>query len=182
MDRQIYLAFINGHFPPQWKDLAIDLRHCLPFTFKILPLKINLRLFYSTDRHQYHSTLLLGQLLKNLPEQGDKIIGITDVDIYIPILTFLFGEAQLNGRGAVVSTYRLNTQFYGLPRNDQLLYHRTLKEILHELGHTFGLIHCSDFECVMNSSTYVENIDLKQASFCASCQDKIGVNCDQRLP
>jgi archaemetzincin len=180
LNRQIYLAFINGHFPPNWKNLATDLHHCLPFTFEILPLKINLRLFYSTDRNQYHSTLLLGHLLKNLPEQGEKIIGITDVDIYIPILTFLFGEAQLNGRGAVVSTYRLNTKFYGLPRNDQLLYDRTLKEILHELGHTFGLIHCADFECVMNSSTYVENIDLKRASFCQSCQDKMGINCDKR--
>ena len=180
MSKKIYLAFINGHFPPRWKNLEVDLHHCLPFDFQVLPLKVDLRLFYSVERHQYHSTLLLAYLLKHLPEQGDKIIGITNVDIYIPILTFLFGEAQFNGRGAVMSTYRLNAQFYGLPRNDKLLYDRTLKEILHELGHTLGLVHCVDFECVMNSSTYVENIDLKKALFCNSCQDKIGIGCDNR--
>ncbi len=180
MSKIIYLAFINGHYLPYWRKLADDLVHCLPFTFNTLSLKVNLRLFYSPERHQYHSTLFLSHILKNIPEDGEKIVGITDVDIYIPILTFLFGEAQFNGRGALVSTYRLNNEFYGLPKNDELLYNRTLKEILHELGHTFGLVHCIDFECVMNSSTYVENIDLKQAMFCQSCQDKIGVQCKKK--
>ncbi len=129
---------------------------------------------YSVDRNQYHSTFLLAQIIKHLPENGDKIIGITQVDIFIPILTFLFGEAQLNGNGALVSTYRLANEFYGLPRDREKLYQRTLKEILHELGHTMGLIHCPDFECVMNSSTYVENIDLKKTRYCRVCEELLG--------
>ncbi len=179
MDEKIYIAFINGHFPPFWKNLTTDLRRCLPCTFEHFVINVDLKLFYSMDRNQYHSTLLLAQLLKFLPEDGEKIVGVTDVDIFIPILTFLFGEAQLGGKGALVSTYRLNNDFYGLPTDDQLLYQRAMKEILHELGHTFGLIHCPDYECVMNSSTYVENIDLKRNRFCYTCQRKLGVTCEE---
>jgi archaemetzincin len=177
VNEKIYIAFINGHFPPFWKNLTADLRRCLPYPFEHFVVNVDLKLFYSMDRNQYHSTLLLAQLLKFLPEDGEKIVGVTDVDIFIPILTFLFGEAQLAGKGALVSTYRLNNHFYGLPKDDELLYQRAMKEILHELGHTFGLIHCPDYECVMNSSTYVENIDLKRNRFCLGCQKKLGVTC-----
>ena len=169
MNQKIYLAFINNHFPPFWRNLPRDLNRCIPWHFEAIELALNLKLFYSAERNQYHSTLLLAQILKQLPPDGDKIIGVTHVDIFIPILTFMFGEAQLGGKGALVSTYRLNNRFYGLPSDEKLLYQRVLKEILHELGHTLGLIHCPDFECVMNSSTYVENIDLKMARFCNRC-------------
>ncbi|MEJ2635149.1 MAG: archaemetzincin family Zn-dependent metalloprotease [Calditrichia bacterium] len=175
----IYLAFINNHFPPFWQNLAEDLNRCVPYPFSHLHLDLDLSLFYSGERNQYHSTYLLSTILQHVPDDGRKIIGITDVDIFIPILTFLFGEAQLNGIGAVVSTYRLRNEFYGLPPNPLLLYKRTLKEILHELGHTLGLVHCPNFECIMHSSTYVEDIDLKHEFFCARCQNIIGVNCSK---
>lgn len=173
------MAFINAHFPPFWRNLPRDLNHCVNYSFELIDIPMNLNLFYSKERNQYHSTLIMAQLIKHLPADGDKIIGITDADIYIPILTFLFGEAQLGGRVALVSTYRLKNQFYGLPADSNLLYERVLKEILHELGHTMGLIHCSDFECVMNSSTYVENIDLKFSRFCKSCQGILGIECEE---
>lgn len=105
-----------------------------------------------------------------MPKNGEKIVGITDVDIFIPILTFLFGEAQLSGQGALVSTHRLQNEFYGLPRDDKLLYERILKEVLHEFGHTFGLIHCKNYGCVMMSSSFVEGIDLKHWQFCRQCK------------
>lgn len=167
-----YLAFINDYRPPFWENLEKDLSHSLPILFSHLTVESELNLFYSGDRKQYHSTLILSQVINQLPEDGGKIVGITNVDIYIPILTFLFGEAQLQGRGALVSTHRLHNEFYGLPRDDKLLYRRTLKEILHELGHTFGLVHCQNYACAMTFSSYVEGIDLKKAKFCQPCQAK----------
>jgi archaemetzincin len=134
---------------------------------------MDLNMFYSRERKQFHSTLILSHLLKHLPKDGHKIVGITEVDIYIPILTYLFGEAQLNGQGALVSTHRLDNRYYGLPYDEKLFYQRVVKEIVHELGHTFGLIHCRDYRCVMHSSTYVEDIDLKTARFCRECQEKL---------
>ena len=177
MSLTVYLAFINNHFPPHWRNLAVDLQKCLPFRFVHYPLSLDMGLFYSEERNQYHSTLILSALLKVMPADGDKIIGITSVDLYVPILTFLFGEAQLNGRAAVVSSYRLRNEFYGLPPDDNLLYIRTLKEVAHELGHTLGLVHCPNFECVMHSSTYVEDIDLKHVQYCRKCQEILGIHC-----
>jgi archaemetzincin len=95
-----------------------------------------------------------------------------DVDLFIPVLTFVFGEAQLNGSCAVVSTARLKHEFYGLPADDGQFVHRVEKEVIHELGHTLGLYHCRNFECVMRSSTYVEEIDLKKARMCIDCKTK----------
>src|SRR3989339_1375580 len=116
--------------------------------------KINLKDAFDPSRVQYNSSLILLQLIKTPPRDAEKIVGVLDVDLFIPILTFVFGEAQLKGIGAVVSTRRLHNRFYGLPENREETTDRLLKEAVHELGHTFGLIHCIQPKCVMNSSTY----------------------------
>jgi archaemetzincin len=66
--------------------------------------------------------------------------------------------------------HRLNNTFYGMPENKALLVQRFVKESIHELGHTFGLLHCSSPGCVLNASTYVEDIDQKSDTFCLQCQ------------
>jgi archaemetzincin len=82
----------------------------------------------------------------------------------------VFGEAQLDGPAAVVSFHRLANEVYGLPPDPARFFARLCKETVHELGHTFNLIHCHDDRCVMASSTYVEGIDLKSERFCTTCQ------------
>ena len=102
-----------------------------------------------------------------------RILGVTGVDLYIPVLTFVFGQAQLAGPGAILSTYRLQNEFYGLPPNPDMLLDRVIKEATHELGHCFGLVHCPDFRCVMNASTYVEEVDLKGDWYCPECEARM---------
>ena len=155
------------------KNLLQSLRSALESSFKI-PVKISSNPFPldgGTDpvRGQVNSTWILSQLLKAEPEESCKIIGVTSVDLFIPVLTYVFGEAQLDGKAAVVSTYRLRDELYGLPKNPEKLKTRLEKEAVHELGHTFGLIHCQDPRCVMHGSTYAEEIDLKSNQFCNSC-------------
>ena len=179
MSTPIYLAYINGYQPLWANQLPERLSHCLPFPMHRMDVQFDLDLFYAPERNQYHSTLILAQLLKHLPDDSAKIIGITNVDLYIPILTFVFGESQLDGNGAVISTFRLRNEYYGLPEDKDLFLERIVKEALHELGHSFGLIHCADYQCVMNSSTYVEDIDLKYAHFCSTCKDQIGATCEK---
>lgn len=128
---------------------------------------------YDPSRKQTNSTSLLVQVLSGLKGSSEKRIAIVDVDLFIPILTFVFGEAQLDGAAAVVSTHRLADQYYGLPRNDSLMLMRLEKEVVHELGHTFGLYHCRHFECVMRSSASVEEIDVKSARPCSACRDAL---------
>lgn len=135
--------------------------------------RLDLQAAYDTSRRQTHSTQLLAQILNRTYDVDGKYIGIVDVDLFIPVLTFVFGEAQLNGPAAIVSTHRLSNQFYGMQRDEALMLQRLEKELVHELGHTFGLYHCQQFECVMRASTYVEEIDLKRFSFCASCHQRL---------
>jgi archaemetzincin len=120
-------------------------------------------------RGQYWSTAILRQL-ENSSRPGERVLGVTELDLFVPVLTFVFGEAQLEGNCALVSTARLKEEFYGMPPREDLLRERLLKEAMHELGHTFGLRHCSKWECVMSSSHAVERLDLKEARFCAACR------------
>ncbi len=134
------------------------------------------RAFLDLHRNQYSSSAIIERLEQYLPAAASKVLAVTGLDLYIPVLTFVFGEARLNGQCAVVSSYRLDNKFYGLPDNPALLQERLLKEAIHELGHTYGLLHCHNPECVMKSSTYVEEIDFKSSRFCDKCWDKL-VKC-----
>jgi len=133
--------------------------------------------FYDHTRAQYNSTAILQWLHRRYGDEvfeqssvrSNKILAVIGYDLFIPILTFVFGEAELGGATAVVSYNRLQNERYGLPPNKKLLLERLRKEAVHELGHAFGLVHCQTHECVMHTSTYVEDIDLKSDRFCEDC-------------
>lgn len=129
---------------------------------------------FHPERQQYHSTELL-RLLRSDTTDSLPVLGITPADLYIPILKYVFGEAELGGRAAVVGYHRLRDEFYGLPGNAEILAERTLKEAVHEFGHTLRLTHCDDFSCVMASAHSVEWVDLKTAAFCRGCARKLAV-------
>ncbi len=128
---------------------------------------------FHPERQQYHSTELLHAMQAYLDRHTWRLLGITAADLYIPILTFVFGEAQMGGPCAVVSTRRLEQEFYGLPREPELLRQRLLKESVHELGHTLHLTHCDDYRCAMAPSHAVEWIDITEADFCSVCRDAV---------
>jgi archaemetzincin len=155
------------------EELGANLRAAYgnPVVFERLHLDLNVA--YDASRGQFNSTVLLSQLLAERGSNHHKTIILVDVDLFIPVLTFVFGEAQFDGTAAIVSTHRLANQFYGLPQDHDLLVARIEKEIIHELGHTFGLYHCRQYECVMRSSTYVEEIDMKKWTFCGDCRSVI---------
>ncbi|HUI83154.1 MAG TPA: archaemetzincin family Zn-dependent metalloprotease [Candidatus Binatia bacterium] len=121
------------------------------------------------ERQQYHSSEILASMQRYINGSTWRLLGITQFDLYIPILTFVFGEAQLGGTSAVVSYHRLQQEFYGLPQDPDLLANRLLVEAVHELGHTLSLTHCHDYQCAMAPSHAVEWIDIKDSGFCEDC-------------
>ena len=125
---------------------------------------------YAPQRSQYGST----DLIRALETQSDanRVVGVATVDLFIPVLTYVFGEALLHRPAAVISLKRLDPTFYGLPPDLDLLLTRAATEILHELGHTFGLMHCHSATCVMRSSHSPEEIDLKGSELCIHCQGR----------
>jgi archaemetzincin len=127
-------------------------------------------LAFDPARGQYNSRILMRLLATRHAERCDYVLGVTRVDLFMPVLTFVFGEAQLGGPTAVVSTMRLHPEMYGLPPNPGRVGERLRKEALHEIGHCLGLLHCDRPSCVMWACTYVEQIDLKGSQFCGACQ------------
>ena len=160
--------------PGLWLEYLISgITNAFGIDVEIIEHNIDIEKTYDPFRRQYNSSGILLDILNCRPAGTYKIIGIVNVDLFIPILTFVFGEAQLDGIGAIVSMHRLNNKFYALPEDPDLLSRRLVKEAIHELGHTFGLLHCQYPGCVMNSSTYIENIDQKSAEFCTQCQTDV---------
>ncbi len=136
---------------------------------------IDLSEFYDPARRQYNGNNLLKHVDAIPMPESNKTIGLFNVDLFIPILTYIFGQAFLGGRTGIASLYRLNNECYGMKKNDKLLLERFQKEVIHELGHTLGLIHCNISSCVMRSSTYVEDIDQKEHMLCPGCRKEIGL-------
>ncbi len=160
-----------GKFPGETLiDLSAGLRKRFGVCCEILPAQPEPAFAFNFARQQYSSTEILASLMNSGTPSSERILAVTAVDLYIPILTFVFGEAQLHGSCAVVSFHRLRQEFYGLPANSTVLSDRLLKEAVHELGHTMPLAHCEDYQCVMAPSHGVEWIDLKTSQFCTSCQ------------
>jgi len=154
------------------EQLAVSLARIFETPCQIRPQVFNAEFARDAARGQYHSTAILSAL-QRANDLDVRVLGVTAVDLYVPVLTFVFGEAQLEGNCALVSTARLMEEHYGLPPNTPLLRERLLKEATHELGHTFGLRHCRDWRCVMSSSHAVERVDVKSAEFCRSCRAEV---------
>jgi archaemetzincin len=131
---------------------------------------IDLSDFYDPTRRQYNGNTLLKQVDSISLHDSVKTLGLFNVDLFIPILTFIFGQAFLGGRTGIASLYRLSNERYGMIVDEGFLLDRFKKEVIHELGHMFGLIHCYNPTCVMRSSTYVEDIDQKEQHLCIRCR------------
>ena len=140
---------------------------------KIREAHFDLSDFYEPSRNQYNGNLLIKEIDTKFAADDTKTLALFAIDLFIPILTYIFGQAYLKGRTGIASTHRLSNERYGIKPDEKLLQERFTKEIIHELGHTFGLIHCHITTCVMRSSTYVEDIDQKDAKLCAKCKEEM---------
>ena len=124
---------------------------------------------FNGKRKQHFSTAILLKLKGIERETGDRVLGVTEHDLYVPSLNFVFGEADLQNRVTIISLRRLSQEFYGLTEDMDRLKERAIKEAVHELGHTYGLGHCSNPLCVMHFSNSLLDTDIKKASFCPQC-------------
>ena len=121
-------------------------------------------------RGQYDSTRILRDVFERRPLSARCVLAVTEVDLFLPMLTFVFGQAQLGGPAALISLARLRQEFYGLPPDPWLLRRRAAKEALHELGHSFALIHCPDESCALSLSSDITQVDAKEGEYCHGCR------------
>jgi archaemetzincin len=130
---------------------------------------------YNSKRRQYLSTTILKKMQAAKPKCFDRMLGITDVDLYVPELNFVFGQAYLSSGVAIISLTRLRQEFYGLRPDRRLLQERAFKETIHEIGHTYGLGHCHNPKCIMHFSNSLNDTDIKGTGFCDICRKQLGL-------
>ena len=155
------------------EDLCPAVEEILCVPCEVLRVRLDPEFAFHGERQQYHSSEILQRMQRFLTADSWRVLGVAAVDLYIPILTFVFGEAQMGGPCAVLSTHRLRQEFYGLPADPELFWQRVIKEAIHEVGHTLSLTHCDDYKCVMTSSHAVEWIDLKEMALCGNCRSAV---------
>jgi archaemetzincin len=121
-------------------------------------------------RRQHRSDVILRKV-RSYAERSrfDRVLGVADVDVFVPRLNFVFGQADCDGKAALISLWRLRPDYYGDLPNEQLFHERSVKEAVHELGHTLGLEHCSNVFCVMHFSNSIYETDVKHSLFCGRC-------------
>jgi archaemetzincin len=124
---------------------------------------------FNEVRQQFEALQVMRAVVEAAPVHAARVLGIMEEDISIPMLTFVFGQAQLRGRVALMSLARLRQEFYGLPANNELMMTRAVKEAMHELGHTFGLVHCPAPSCVMTLANDIQHVDEKESECCGGC-------------
>jgi archaemetzincin len=133
----------------------------------------NIDFAWDAKRRQFHSTAILDLLSQQAPADTLKVIALTDRDLFIPILTHVYGEAQLGGLSCIVSTHRLAKGISAVAQRCRYL-ERIVKECAHELGHTFDLRHCKDNQCLMHYCRSIDDVDHKENRFCRYCRVMMG--------
>ena len=126
---------------------------------------------YDSRRKQFFSSRILARISNFSKKYGvEHVLGIADVDLFVPHLNFVFGEAEYSGRAAIISLFRLKPEFYSQNSNIKLLVERAVKEAVHEVGHTLGLGHCDNPTCVMFFSNSISDTDRKGIIPCEKCK------------
>ena len=131
---------------------------------------------YNLQRRQYNSSEILRKLRALKTRKTELILGVTNVDLYVPELNFVFGEADTYSGVVIISLARLRQEFYGQRPDRKLFGERAVKEAVHELGHACGLNHCRSRDCVMYFSNSINDTDRKGPGFCRLCKERLGIS------
>jgi archaemetzincin len=123
-------------------------------------------------KQMFLNTLITRVVAATQPLDGLRLV-LTDFDLYKISHQFVFGDASEEHRVAVVSLHRLRNDFYGEKNDDNLLFQRTLKEAVHNLGHALALKHCFNARCAMYFSNSIYDTDNKVSHFCETCEKRI---------
>ncbi len=168
-DHTIIISPVGAFAPDLLEAIGPAVHRTYRTDARVMPLLHDIEFAFDPKRAQYGSTPVLTKLSSAAPPWALKVLALVREDLFIPILTHVFGEAQMGGKAAIVSTARLYDNL-SLPLHRDIFIQRAIKEILHELGHTFSLRHCRDHRCIMHYSNSVADVDRRSDTLCRYCE------------
>jgi archaemetzincin len=168
-EHTILISPIGDSETELYKPISREVGRIYGCPTEFLPLLQDADFAFDAGRNQYYSTMILEKLATKAPSRALKTLGITHVDLFIPILTHVYGEAQLGGSTCIISTCRLKENLPAVSSQEVFL-HRVVKEAIHELGHTFNLRHCPDHACLMHYCRSERDVDRKSDYLCRHCK------------
>ena len=124
---------------------------------------------FDAIHRQYNAATILNCFESGPYDNYDKVIGVFNVDLFIPTFAYVFGEAKQGGKHALVSLFRLTKGKEGRDPPSAILYERAAKVALHELGHLYNLSHCEEKKCLMHYSGGLADLDNIPLYFCRYC-------------
>ena len=110
-NERIVIAPIEGFAEELLERVGREIERVYGWATTVQPLLRNVDFAFDARREQYHSTAILQKLAARVPDDAHKILALTKVDLFIPILTYVYGEAQLGGTACIISTCRLNDEW-----------------------------------------------------------------------
>lgn len=152
-----------------FEPISMGIKRIFRYKTEVITFLQDVSFALDPKRKQHHSTPILKKLEEAAPVQAVKVIGITSVDLFIPILTHVYGEAQIGGTSCIISTHRL-ADGLSLAADKNTYYKRVAKEAIHELGHTFKLRHCKERACIMHYCRSIKDVDRKSEQLCRYCK------------
>lgn len=172
-----------GEFPESILNLIKDELENLNIKCRIMPKIPIPKESYNQWRRQYNAEVVMDLLSKvsevKFIDKSIPTLLLTEHDLYYAGLNFIFGLEDPAKSCAIVSLARLKPEFYDQKSARGLLEERAVKEVIHELGHYFGLDHCYNNKCIMSFSPSVFDVDKKEKEFCDNCKIKMmakGIN------
>lgn len=132
---------------------------------------------------RFRADSLIKELKLNKSDTIDYVLGLINSDISTtkrdkngkikePSSKYIdwgvFGLGYQPGQSSIVSTFRIKTE------NKKLYIIRLKKVCIHEVGHNFGLKHCSSDMCVMqDAAETIKTVDNVKMELCEKCKQKI---------
>ncbi|MGD2028299.1 MAG: archaemetzincin family Zn-dependent metalloprotease [Desulfobacterales bacterium] len=151
------------------KVIAAHISGYFNLSVQILPPLEHPEYAFDKRRFQYNAGIIIKAFESKRFTDYDKVIGVLNADLFIPIFTHVFGEAKQGGKFALVSMFRLGKDPDGSPSPSSLIYERAAKVALHELGHLFNLLHCREKKCLMHFSGGIQDLDETPIYLCRYC-------------
>jgi archaemetzincin len=157
------MGFLDPMIPP---IVAGNIHTVIGLTTHIQKPRARPDFAFSAARRQFDATKIIAALASE--STGAPLrLGLLHHDLCVPILSYVYGESQIGGRAAVISSYRL---FDARP---EMVYERAAKIGVHEIGHLLGLNHCWQIDCLMHFSKQLDQLDRLPLNLCETCTYEI---------